>query len=110
MRLFATLLLVAGIWLPSFAQKDAAYWNKMADGMSQALIKNFWGANFEGYPERYYFNYGSNLSDMTTDHYWPQAHAMDVLVDAYTRTGDKQYKKLFPLWWEGMLNTILPAK
>lgn len=102
MRLFATLLLVAGIWLPSFAQKDAAYWNKMADGMSQALIKNFWGANFEGYPERYYFNYGSNLSDMTTDHYWPQAHAMDVLVDAYTRTGDKQYKKLFPLWWEGM--------
>ena len=101
MRLFATLLLAVGMCLPSFAQKDAAYWNKMADGMSQALIKNFWGANFDGYPDRYYFNYGSNLSNMTTNHYWPQAHAMDVLVDAYMRTGEKQYKDLFPLWWEG---------
>lgn len=99
-KFFAALWLLMGI-LPSFAQKDAAYWNKMADGMSQALIKNFWGANFEGYPDRYYFNYGSNLSNMTTNHYWPQAHAMDVLVDAYMRTGDKQYKDLFPLWWKG---------
>ena len=99
-KIFATLLLLVGM-LPSFAQKDAAYWNKMANGMSQALIKNFWGANFDGYPDRYYFNYGSNLSNMTTNHYWPQAHAMEVLVDAYMRTGEKQYKDLFPLWWEG---------
>ncbi len=32
-----------------------AYWNEMADGMVQALINHFWGANFEGYPDRYYF-------------------------------------------------------
>lgn len=101
MKLFATLLLAFGMCLPSFAQKDAAYWNKMADGMSQALIKKFWGANFEGHSTRYYFNYGSDMSNMTTNHYWPQAHAMDVLVDAYMRTGDKQYKNLFPLWWKG---------
>ena len=99
-KIFATLLLLVGM-LPSFAQKVAAYRNKMAKRMSQALIKNFWGANFDGYPDRYYFNYGSNLSNMTTNHYWPQAHAMDVLVDAYMRTGEKQYKDLFPLWWEG---------
>lgn len=74
----------------------------MADGMSQALVRHFWGANFEGYPDRYYFNYGSDLSNMTTNHYWPQAHAMDVLVDAYMRTGDDLYKNIFPLWWEGM--------
>lgn len=101
MKLFATLLMLVGMCLPSFAQKDADYWNKMADGMSQALVKNFWGANFKGYSERYYFNYGSNLSNMTTNHYWPQAHAMDVLVDAYMRTGQKQYSDLFPLWWKG---------
>lgn len=41
MKLFALLLLAVGMWLPSFAQKDAIYWNKMANGMSQALIKNF---------------------------------------------------------------------
>ena len=101
MRLFVTFLFVVCMSYSSFAQKDAAYWNNMAEGMSQALIKNFWGANFEGYADRYYFNYGSNLSNMTTNHYWPQAHAMDVLVDAYMRTGSKQYKNIFPLWWEG---------
>ncbi|MDO4181676.1 MAG: glycoside hydrolase family 76 protein [Bacteroidales bacterium] len=101
MKTFFSFLLVVCMAVPSLAQKDAAYWNKMANGMSQALIKNFWGANFEGYADRYYFNYGSNLSNMTTNHYWPQAHAMDVLVDAYMRTGDKQYEALFPLWWEG---------
>lgn len=101
MKQLTTLLFLLIINIPSFAQKDAAYWNKMADGMSQALIKNFWGANFDGYADRYYFNYGSNMSNMTTSHYWPQAHAMDVLVDAYMRTGEKQYKNLFPLWWEG---------
>ncbi len=95
------LLLSVCLSFTSCAQNDAAYWNRMADGMTQALIKNYWGANFEGHEKRYYFNYGSNLSDMSTIHYWPQAHAMDVLVDAYLRTGDQQYKDLFPLWWDG---------
>lgn len=101
MKMLSALLLAASLSFPLFAQKETAYWQKMADGMSQALIKNFWGAGFEGYPDRYYFNYGSNLSNMTTNHYWPQAHAMDVMVDAYMRTGEKQYKAIFPLWWEG---------
>ena len=83
------------------AEKTPAYWKKTADGMSKALIEHFWGANFKGYENRYYFNYGSDLSNMTTNHYWPQAHAMDVMVDAYTRTGSKQYLDIFPLWWKG---------
>ena len=94
-------LLLTCLAIPSPAQ-DKAYWNKMADGMSRALVEHFWGANFEGYEDRYYFNYGSDLSNMTTNHYWPQAHAMDVLVDAYMRTGDDLYRNIFPLWWEGM--------
>ena len=85
----------------SLAEKTPVYWQKMADGMSQALIKHFWGANFKGYENRFYFNYGSDLSNMTTNHYWPQAHAMDVMVDAYMRTGSKQYLNIYPLWWEG---------
>lgn len=76
-------------------------WNHVADGMAQALIRHFWGANFEGYPQRYYFNYESDLANMTTNHYWPQAHAMDVIVDAYKRTGEKQYLNFYPLWWVG---------
>lgn len=69
--------------------------------MTNALIKRFWGAEFPGYKKRYYFNYGSDMSNMTTEHYWPQAHAMDVIVDAYMRTGDKQYLAMYPLWWKG---------
>ncbi|MBR5481719.1 MAG: AGE family epimerase/isomerase [Bacteroidaceae bacterium] len=76
-------------------------WQQMADGMTNALIKRFWGAEFPGYKKRYYFNYGSDLSNMTTEHYWPQAHAMDVIVDAYMRTGDKKYLDMYPLWWKG---------
>lgn len=82
-------------------KKDYAYWNKMAEGMNRALIDHFWGANFEGYEDRYYFNYGSDLSNMTTNHYWPQAHAMDVVVDAYLRTSLQYYLDYYPLWWEG---------
>ena len=100
-RQFITFILLCTTATFSFAQKDNAYWGKIAEGMSQALIDNFWGAAFEGYPERYYFNYKSHLADLTNEHYWPQAHAMDVIVDAYMRTGAKKYKNIYPLWWEG---------
>lgn len=81
--------------------KDLAYWKQMAEGMSRALVTHFWGASFKDYPERYYFNYGSDLSNMTTNHYWPQAHAMDVMVDAYQRTSSDYYLNIYPLWWIG---------
>lgn len=81
--------------------KDQAYWEGIAEGMSKSMITHFWGANFEGYEDRYYFNYGSDLSNMTTNHYWPQAHAMDVVVDAYMRSSDQYYLDFYPLWWEG---------
>lgn len=83
------------------SKKSAKYWRNMADGMTQSLVEKFWGASFHGFSKRYYFNYASNLSDLTTAHYWPQAHAMDVIVDAYMRTKDKKYLDLYPLWWEG---------
>lgn len=95
------LMLSGSLLAETNENKDQAYWQKMADGMSQALVNRFWGANFDGYPDRYYFNYGSDLSNMTTNHYWPQAHAMDVMVDAYTRTSNKFFLDIYPLWWIG---------
>lgn len=82
-------------------KRDQAYWENLSEGMSRAMISHFWGANFEGYEDRYYFNYGSDMSNMTTNHYWPQAHAMDVVVDAYKRSSDQFYLDYYPLWWEG---------
>ena len=69
-------------------------WYAAADSSSTALLDHFWNTGSR------YFNYDSNGN--TQFHYWPQAHAMDVLVDAYMRTGDDLYKNIFPLWWEGM--------
>ncbi len=63
------------------SKKSSKYWRNMADGMVESLIEKFWGASFPGHEKRYYFNYASNLSDMTTEHYWPQAHAMDVIIE-----------------------------
>ena len=99
MKKYMLWLIAASFTLISYATTPD--WNKMADGMVQALIKNFWGPSFEGHPNRYYFNYKSHLADLTTDHYWPQAHAMDVIVDAYMRTHDQQYRDLYPFWWTG---------
>ena len=65
------------------SSQAAAQW---ADGMAQALVDNFWGASFEERPDRYFFNKASQQSDMGTGDYWPQAHAIDVITDAYLRT------------------------
>lgn len=100
-KLFFAAILAALSCLTAHSQSSQPNWQQMADGMTTALIKRFWGAEFPGYKKRYYFNYGSDMSNMTTEHYWPQAHAMDVIVDAYMRTGDKKYLDMYPLWWKG---------
>ena len=76
-------------------------WNQLAEKMSSALITHFWGASFPGHADRYYFNYLSDMHHMGTEHYWPEAHAMDVITDAYLRSGDERYAQIYPLWWEG---------
>ncbi len=85
----------------SSEEQSYSRWPAMADGMVKALIQNFWGDSFKETPGRYYFNYQSQMAYMTTEHYWPQAHAMDVIIDAYLRTGDKKYLDFYPKWWEG---------
>jgi predicted alpha-1,6-mannanase (GH76 family) len=69
-------------------------WADAADKSVRVLLRSFWNAGGN------YFNYDSN--GKTDFHYWPQAHALDVLVDAYARTGDVTYKNCFDLWFEGV--------
>lgn len=69
-------------------------WNNAANSSSTALIHSFWNTGEK------YFNYDSKGN--TDFHYWPQAHALDVLVDAYMRTGDDTYKRYFEQWFEGV--------
>lgn len=68
-------------------------WTAAADSSSRAFVATFW--NTTGY-----FNYDNNGN--TTFHYWPQAHALDVITDAYTRTRDNVYKAYYDNWYRGV--------
>ena len=74
---------------------SSVHWTLAADSSSRSLINNFWNTS------NGYFNF---LSDTCTwgGHYWPQAHALDVLVDAYLRSNDDFYKNCFELWLKGV--------
>lgn len=50
-------------------------WNEVADSATNALVEHFW------HKDKHYFVYNSDEFDTTTDPgYWPQAHAMDVIL------------------------------
>lgn len=68
-------------------------WAKAADSSTNNLMAKFWNASGN------YFN-ESNIS--TVFHYWPQAHGLDVLVDAYVRTGNDVYKGYMDKWFAGV--------
>lgn len=72
-------------------------WKAIADSSSTALTTQFY--NQQGH----YYN--ANNNGKTTFNYWPQAHALDVLVDAYARTKDARYLTHMNEWFVGV-----PAK
>lgn len=69
-------------------------WSSAANSSSDALVSNYW--NTQGQ----YFNYG--YQGRTEFHYWPQAHALDVMLDAYIRTNDSYYKQIMDQWYQGV--------
>ncbi|QGY43662.1 glycosyl hydrolase family 76 [Maribellus comscasis] len=75
-------------------EDDVIDWTTAADSSSENFIYSFWNTSDK------YFNYGNNGS--TDFHYWPQAHALDVVIDAYLRTGDNLYKTTINDWYEGV--------
>lgn len=74
-------------------QPYAIDWNAAADSATTALIQNFWNA------EKGFFK--STTVEDGGYNYWPQAHAMDVVIDAYLRTSDSKYSDMFGRWFEG---------
>lgn len=69
-------------------------WNAAADSTIRSLISNFWNASGN------YFNYDSNGN--TAFHYWPQGHALDVMVDAYVRNSSSELLTYFNQWYDGV--------
>lgn len=70
-------------------------WQAAADSSTISLIDRYWNDKDN------YFNYENDGLSLAW-HYWPQAHAMDVVVDAYIRTNDKKYLVYFDKWYSGI--------
>jgi predicted alpha-1,6-mannanase (GH76 family) len=74
--------------------KETNNWNTVANVSSTALINQFWNSRGN------YFN--TDNSGNISFQYWPNAHALDVLIDAYKRTGDTRYSVYFNQWFQGV--------
>jgi predicted alpha-1,6-mannanase (GH76 family) len=75
-------------------EKYPVDWAAVADSSSTSLALNFWN------PSGKYFN--QNNTGNATFHYWPQAHALEVLADAYTRSNKSQYRTYMDDWMTGV--------
>jgi predicted alpha-1,6-mannanase (GH76 family) len=70
---------------PGAGQTSYIYnWPLIADSSSNALISSFYNQSSKTFNK-------NNAGDLTFN-YWPNAHALDVLVDAYLRTNDAAIK------------------
>jgi predicted alpha-1,6-mannanase (GH76 family) len=69
-------------------------WNDATNSSSDALISSFWNSSGQ------YFN--TNNGGNTTFQYWPNAHALDVVIDAYVRTNNQSYKTIIEQWFTGV--------
>lgn len=74
--------------------KTPVNWNAAADSSSSSFIYSYWN------PAEKYFNYDNN--NKIDFHYWPQAHALDVVIDAYNRTGNNLYLATINDWFDGV--------
>lgn len=78
-------------------QDETANWAEAADKAQASLITHFWSPNL-GYFQK------TNTGD-TAFNYWWQAHALDALCDAYSRTKDEKYLTLMSELLEGVKKT-----
>lgn len=69
-------------------------WYAAADSSSKSLVNSFWNSSGN------YFN--TDNTSNTTFQYWPNGHALDILVDAYIRTKDNFYKTYITQWHDGV--------
>jgi len=61
-------------------------WESIADQSSRTLADNFWNASAKHF-------YNNIKGQMRPYDYWPEAHAIDVIIDAYERTSDVTYRQ-----------------
>jgi predicted alpha-1,6-mannanase (GH76 family) len=105
-RLFACALLITSLSAclkepvdegpgPGAGKKTTVFdWEKNADSTYVSLLGNFYNQTGKYYNE--------NSAGKQDFHYWRNAHALDVLLDAFIRTNDPQVKTRMDELLEGM--------
>ena len=69
-------------------------WTAAADSSSLSLVDNFWNGT-----GKYFNSVNNGVADFQ---YWPNGHALDVLIDAYTRTNKGSYLSTINNWYDGV--------
>lgn len=71
-------------------------WVSVADQTTSTLVDYFWNEDYG------FFNVQSGVDGGERNNYWPQAHAMDVVIDAYKRKPSDKYRAMMDAWHEGV--------
>ena len=85
---------------PAYAEN----WTDHADQLDEKLIENFMNK-----ARGTFYSTDGDRAGSSWNCYWPQAHAMDVLIDAYLRIpeGDarrEEYRNYMALWYQNKGN------
>ena len=95
---FVTLAVSCGsyedVYIPttSFPEYN---WAAAADSSSNQFVDRYFNDTY------HCFNNTFN-GEVVWNDYWPEAHGLDVLVDAYLRTKDDKYKQAIYDFYEGV--------
>lgn len=75
--------------------KVGTSWSGLAEKSSSDFLKGYWNYS------THHFN-NSISGKINPYDYWPEAHALDVIIDAYLRSGDNKYKQVIYDFYEGV--------
>lgn len=96
----------AGFFTPDTGIESRYDWDAAADSAVNVLVDRFMDKNTGTF-----WTISDNVDpELSTYNYWPQAHAMDVIVDAYLRIKDSdperagQYGKYMASWHKNRAN------
>lgn len=96
----------AGFFTPDTGIESRYDWDAAADSAVNVLVDRFMDKNTGTF-----WTISDNVDPgLSTFNYWPQAHAMDVIVDAYLRIKDSdperagQYEKYMASWHKNRAN------
>lgn len=70
-------------------------WTAAVDSSTIAFVNKYWNTTYHCFNNTFEGEIGQY-------DYWPEAHALDVVVDAYLRTNDNTYKQVIYDWYDGV--------